>query len=99
MGLWTLSIPEEIVRLLIMAGSWADIENFYHWEGNKLVPYMHNEQHLDSNVAPKIMSALLQLSGTKNSKVFSAQDICELDNVTEMDTKAAIVIKRINRSK
>ena len=70
--------------LLWLVACSVKCENFYHWEGNKLVPYMHNEQHLDSNVAPKIMSALLQLSGTKNSKVFSAQDICELDNVTEM---------------
>ena len=70
--------------LLWLVACSVKCENFYHWEGYQLEPYLHNEQHLDSNVAPKIMSALLQLSGTRNSKVFSAQDICELDNITEM---------------
>ena len=70
--------------LLWLVACSVKCENFYHWEGYQLEPYLHNEQYLDSNVAPKIMSALLQLSGSRNSKVFSAQDICELDNITEM---------------
>jgi len=70
--------------LLWLVGSSIQCEKFYHWDGGELESYFHNKKYIDSAIAPKIMSAILQLSGTNFGTEFSAQEICELDNITEM---------------
>ena len=46
--------------------------------------YVHNESQLNSDVSPKLMSAILELTAKKTTNFFDSASIASEDGVTEI---------------
>ena len=79
-------------HLLWLVGNSFNSEQ-YHWDGEGLEEYRHNDVHLNSEIASKVLGTILELGGKNyynGSNDFSAEDIAAFGNVTEMSGVQAL---------
>lgn len=56
----------------------------YHWDGVELDTYHYDHKYLKSQVAPLVISGILELSGRTSLYEFTSEEIAELDDISEM---------------
>ena len=87
-------------HLLWLTGNSFNSEQ-YHWDGEGLEEYRHNDVHLNSEIASKVLGTILELGGKNyynGSNDFSAEDIAAFGNVTEMSGVQAATKPSIDRN-
>ena len=68
-----------------------------NWDGGYVSSYVHNESQLNSEVSPKLMSAILELTSKKGVEFFDAASIAAEDGVTEVSGVQASSLPCINK--
>lgn len=58
--------------------------NSVNWDGGYSPTYVHNESQLNSEVSPKLMSAILELTAKRTTNFFDSASIASEDGVTEI---------------
>lgn len=68
-----------------------------NWDGGYVSSYVHNEPQLNSEVSPKLMSAILELTAKKSVEFFDSASIAAEDGVTEVSGVQASSLPCINK--